>query len=135
MEYLDEDIDQDIDQDIDGIIQMDEHSAAYLNMKNAKTKDNNDKENTLTNNAACNNSNENSNDSYSASTPIIKKRKRKSHSEKVQSTQQPTQNLTNIAHKTYEIQSSYYENKLLLKKRELELKERFVNATEKCNPS
>lgn len=75
MEYLDEDIDQDIDQDIDGIIQMDEHSAAYLNMKNAKTKDNNDKENTLTNNTACNNSNENSNDSYSASTSIIKKEK------------------------------------------------------------
>lgn len=99
MEYLDEDIDQDIDHDIEGIIQMDKHSAAYLNMRNAKSKDNSDKENTLTNNAACYNSSENSNDSYSVSIPIINKRKRNSHSEKVKSTQQPTQNLANIAQK------------------------------------
>lgn len=115
---------------IEDLTQIDEHSAAYFNIKNAETK-NNDKENTFTNNAACN-SNENSNDSYST-TSIIKKRKRKF--EKVQSTQQSTQNLTNIAQKTYEIQNSYYDNKLLLKKRELKLKDRLVNIAEKCNPS
>lgn len=118
MEYL--------ENDIEDLIQIDEHSAAYFNMKKVETKDN-DKENTLTNNTACN-SNKNSNDSYS-SAPIIKKRKRKF--EKVKSTQQPTQNLVNIVQKTYEIQKSYYENKLLLRKRELELEERLVNATEK----
>lgn len=101
-------------------------------MKNAEIEDY-DKENTLINSITCN-SNENSNDSYSAA-PIIKKRKRKSHSEKVQSTQQPTQDLANIAKQTYELKNSYYENKLLLKKRQLELQERFVKAAEKCNPS
>lgn len=122
MEYL-----EDLEDVMDNGIQT-EHNSFNVNMKNTETKDN-DKENISTN---ANDSNEKGN--YLPSS-IIKKRKRKSHREEVQSTQQSTHNLTNIAQKTYEIQNSYYENKLLLKRQKLQLKERLFNAVEKCNPS
>jgi len=93
-----------VEQDFEDIIQTTEHNASSVNMKNAETEDN-DKENTYTNNDAGNSNN--GNDDLCT---IIRKKKRKSHSEEVQSTQQ-SQNLTNIAQKTFEIQNSYYEKK------------------------
>nr|XP_012235043.1 PREDICTED: uncharacterized protein LOC105679549 isoform X1 [Linepithema humile] len=117
-----------VEQDFEDIIQTTEHNASSVNMKNAETEDN-DKENTYTNNDAGNSNN--GNDDLCT---IIRKKKRKSHSEEVQSTQQ-SQNLTNIAQKTFEIQNSYYEKKLVLKKQELQLKERFIIAAERCNTS
>lgn len=123
MEYL-EDVEDVMNDEI-----RTEHNSSNVNMKNTETKYN-DKENIFTNNDASD-SNENGNYLHSS---IIKKKK-KSHCEEVQSTQQSTYNLTNIAQKTYEIQNFYYENKLLLKRQKLQLKERLVNAVEKCNPS
>ena len=88
MEYL--------EQDFEDIIQTTiEHNASSVNMKNAETEDN-DKENAYTDNAA-GSSNKNGNDDLF--TIIRNKRKRKSYTEEVQSTQ--SQNLTNIAQKTH----------------------------------
>ncbi|XP_025995533.2 uncharacterized protein LOC113004981 [Solenopsis invicta] len=122
-----------LDEDIKDLKQIGINSAVCFNMGNAETKDYN-KENTLIDNAA-GNSDENGNSNDSSTTPITKKRKRMSLSQKFQATQQPTQDLANIAQKTYDMQNTYYENKLLLRKQKLKLKERLVSAVEKCNPS
>lgn len=87
-----------LEENIEDLIQIGEHSAAYINTKNTKTKDDDDKENTLGDNAASNLS-ENSNDSLPTPSPITKKRKRKSQSEKVQLTEESTQILAEIAKK------------------------------------
>lgn len=108
--------------------QQDIYQATTSNAKNNYSPKNRDKKNTPT---ATYNLDENSNDNYAA-TPIIKRKKRKS---KVESTLQPTEILADVAKKTYEMQNSYYENKIKLKKQELECKKRLVDAVEKCNPS
>ncbi|XP_018357459.1 PREDICTED: uncharacterized protein LOC108757385 [Trachymyrmex cornetzi] len=121
-----------LQQNVGELIQIGEHNnAVNINMESTEANNNEDKENSLIDNSAYN-LNENDNNG-SPTTLIIKKREKKL--DNVQSIQQPTEILAEVAKQTYQIQSSYYDQKLILKKRKLRLQKRLVNAVEKCNPS
>lgn len=122
-----------LQQNVGELIQIGEHSnAVNINMESTEANNNEDKENSLIDNNAYN-LNENDDNNGSPTTPIIKKRKKRL--DNVQSIQQPTETMAKVAKQTFQIQSSYYDQKLRLKKRKLRLQKRLVNAVETCNPS